>query len=193
MVSPRSLRGSADQEIPRSHDTAVIDAIVRASNAEIRRVLTDRDSRAAVVKAEILQLEVEAGNLIRFISRGGISETVAEQLRNTEGAPKALRSELAELDGMADAAVPVVHRTWVMSRLDRLHDLLKVDVWAARAEIAKHLDGDLLVRPLPARGDEKRAEVLGRVRPNSLLAAQEAVCLQVVVAGAGFERATFGL
>ena len=43
-----------------------------------------------------------------------------------------------------------------------------------------------------ARTDERRAEISGRTKADSLLRDQEAVCLQVV-AGAGFEPATFGL
>ena len=62
----------------------------------------------------------------------------------------------------------------------------------AKAEIAKHLDGELTVRPLPASGRERRAEIRGRAKLNSLLEGQEAVCGEVV-AGAGFEPATFGL
>jgi hypothetical protein len=53
------------------------------------------------------------------------------------------------------------------------------------AEIAKHLDGELTVRPLPATGRERRAEIRGRAKLNSLLAGQEAVCGEVV-AGARF-------
>jgi hypothetical protein len=39
----------------------------------------------------------------------------------------------------------------------------------AKAEIAKHLDGDLTVRPLPATGRERHAEIRGRAKLNSLL------------------------
>ncbi len=56
----------------------------------------------------------------------------------------------------------------------------------------KHLDEDLLITPRPSLARERRAEIAGRVKGDSLLSAQEAVCLQVV-AGAGFEPATFGL
>ena len=46
--------------------------------------------------------------------------------------------------------------------------------------------------PLLSVPGGRRAEVGGRVNPNGLLVAQEAVYLHVV-AGAGFEPATFGL
>ena len=47
-------------------------------------------------------------------------------------------------------------------------------------------------KPAPTSPGERRAEITGRAKANSLLRDQEAVCLQVV-AGAGFEPATFGL
>ena len=60
------------------------------------------------------------------------------------------------------------------------------------AEILKHLDGDLVIVPRPSSPGERRAEISGLAKADSLLRDQEAVCLQVV-AGAGFEPATFGL
>jgi hypothetical protein len=73
----------------------------------------------------------------------------------------------------------------------------------ARREIAKHVDGDPVITPLmtPEGHQEgckgrRRAVISGRVTPhqNSLLAGedQEAVFVEMV-AGAGFEPATFGL
>ena len=53
----------------------------------------------------------------------------------------------------------------------------------AKAQIAKHLDGELTVRPLPAAGRERRAEIRGRAKLNSLLECQEAVCAEVVAGG----------
>jgi len=62
----------------------------------------------------------------------------------------------------------------------------------ARIELVKHLDGDLLITSRPSLARERRAEITGRVKSDSLLSDQEAVCLQVV-AGVGFEPTTFGL
>ena len=71
-------------------------------------------------------------------------------------------------------------------------DLVQQDPIQAKAQIAKHLDGDLTISPQPSPVGEKHAEIIGRAKQNSLLSDQEAVCLQMV-AGAGFEPATFGL
>jgi hypothetical protein len=53
----------------------------------------------------------------------------------------------------------------------------------AREEVRKHLDGDLTLSPLPSARGDRRAEISGRVKSDSLLSAQEAVHLQVVAGG----------
>jgi len=47
-------------------------------------------------------------------------------------------------------------------------------------EILKHLDGDLEILPLPSIVGERRAEMTGRTKIDSLLSDQEAIRLQVV-------------
>lgn len=71
-----------------------------------------------------------------------------------------------------------------MTKLERLDALLRRDPQRAKVEILKHLDGDLVIVPRPASTGERRAEISGRAKADSLLRDQEAVCLQVV-AGAG--------
>ena len=85
-----------------------------------------------------------------------------------------------------------MHPAWVTTKLERLAELLRQDPQRAKVEILKHLDGDLLIVPRPSSPGERRAEISGRAKSDSLLRDQEAVCLHVV-AGAGFEPATFGL
>jgi hypothetical protein len=45
-----------------------------------------------------------------------------------------------------------VHPTWMRAKLERLDELLRQERAPAKAEIAKHLDGELTVRPLPSTG-----------------------------------------
>jgi hypothetical protein len=45
---------------------------------------------------------------------------------------------------------------------------------------AKHLEEDLEIVPKPSLTGERRAEIRGRAKSDSLLTDQEAVCLQVV-------------
>jgi len=74
---------------------------------------------------------------------------------------------------------PRVHPAWVMSKLERLDDLLRRDPQRAKVEILKHLDGDLVIAPRPSLSGERRAEISGHAKSDSL-GPQEAVCLQVV-------------
>jgi hypothetical protein len=67
-----------------------------------------------------------------------------------------------------------------LEKLERIEELVRQDPVRARTEIAKHLDGDLLIWPKPSEAGEHRAEIVGRVKANSLLKDQEAVCLQLV-------------
>ncbi len=67
-----------------------------------------------------------------------------------------------------------------MTKLERLDALLQRDPRRAKVEILKHLDGDLVIVPRPSITGERRAEISGRARSDSLLRDQEAVCLQVV-------------
>lgn len=72
-----------------------------------------------------------------------------------------------------------------MTKLERLDALLRRDPQRAKVEMLKHLDGDLMIVPRPSSPGERRAEISGRAKADSLLRDQEAVCLQVV-AGAGY-------
>ena len=58
--------------------------------------------------------------------------------------------------------------------------MLRQDPQRAKVEILKHLDGDLLIVPRPSSPGERRAEISGRAKSDSLLRSQEPVCLQVV-------------
>ena len=99
---------------------------------------------------------------------------------------RALREELTEIEKDGRVAPLQIHPGWLVAKLERIEDLVRQDPVRARAE-----DGDLLIWPKPSEAGEHRAEIVGRLKANSLLRDQEAVCLQLV-AGAGFEPATFG-
>jgi hypothetical protein len=74
--------------------------------------------------------------------------------------------------------------------IEKLTDLLRTDPAGARREIHKHLD-DLRMEPAADLG-KRAVRVTGRPKVDGLLGGEEAVRLQLV-AGAGFEPATFGL
>jgi len=106
-------------------------------------------------------------------------------LRTIETTLEGHRAEWVTIEKAAALPPPRVHPAWVMSKLERLDDLLRRD--PQRAKVDKHLDGDLVIVSRPSLTGERRAEISGRARSDSLLASQEAICLQVV-AGARNHR-----
>jgi|SRR5262245_39605937 len=58
--------------------------------------------------------------------------------------------------------------TWVMTKLERLDDLLRRDPRRAKNEILKHLEGDLLIMSRPSAAGARRAETSGRAKTDSL-------------------------
>jgi hypothetical protein len=87
------------------------------------------------VKAEILRLEREAGNLVRFLAEGGESATVRSELQGIENALQGLRLELAGREAMPSVP-PRVHPTWMRAKLERLDELLRQEPAQAKVEIA---------------------------------------------------------
>jgi DNA invertase Pin-like site-specific DNA recombinase len=152
---------------------AMLDALVHLVRHRVDAAGRARDAQVESVKAEILRLEGEAGHLVRFL-RGGESSTVRDELATIESALQGLRVELASLQAVRPPT-PVVSRASIAGRVDELTTLVTQDPVRARVEIRKHLDGDLELVPLAAEGTERRIELRGRVKPNSLLVAQEAV------------------
>ncbi len=187
------LEGALLVKFREAMTSPMIEALARAINAQIETVFEGRHARTVRLVDEIRRLEHEAGHLVRFLAAGGDSPAVRAELRTIEGNLERLRAELVALEKPAvNLSMPRVHPAWVRAKLERLDDLLRKDTARARVEVLKHLDGDLVIAPRPSLTGERRAEITGRVKGDSLLSDQEAVCLQVV-AGAGFEPATFGL
>jgi hypothetical protein len=147
----------------------MLDALVRLVSQRVDAAGRARDAQVETVKAEILRLEADAGHLVRFL-RGGESATVRDELATIESALQGLRVELATLQAAERPAPPSVSRTRIQRRVDELAALIATDPVRARVEIRKHLDGDLELVP----GPERQIELRGRVKPNSLLVAQEA-------------------
>jgi hypothetical protein len=170
----------------------MIETLAEVVNAQIEAAVQGRHARSTEVKAEVLRLDRETGNLVRFLAAGNESITVGGELKALDTALQARQKELTEIEKDTGVAPPQIHRGWLVAKLERIEELVRQDPVRACAEIVKHLDGDLLIWPKPSEAGEHRAEIVGRVKANSLLREQEAVCLQLV-AGAGFEPATFGL
>jgi hypothetical protein len=170
----------------------MIEVLARMTSATIASVYEGHGVRAAHLAAEIKRLEGEAGNLVRFLAAGGDSQAVRSDLRDRETALEGLRTEWETIRHAAALPSPEAHPAWVIYKLKHLDELMGRDPRRAKMEVLKHLDGDLKIAPLPSIVGERRAEITGRAKSESLLSDQEAIRLQVV-AGAGFEPATFGL
>jgi hypothetical protein len=178
-----SLEGALIAKFREAMTPSIVDAITAAEDAQASILFSGRRGESDRLKDEVLALEQEANNLIEFISAGRKSDLIAAKLHQLESALHERRSQLADLRVSENTVAPVIHRDWVVARLESLDELLRTDPPAARVEMAKHLDGDITIKPLPAPPGQKRAEIFGRVAQNSLLGPQEAVCLQVVAGG----------
>jgi len=166
-----------------------IRVLARSVNGQTEAVFKGHNARTAHVSEEVRRLENQVGNLVRFLADGGDSVAVRSELAELEGMLERLRAKLVTLEKAAKLPMPQVHPAWVRAK-HRLDELIREQPIRARIEILKHLDGDLVIAPRPSLARERRAEITGRVKSDSLLSDQEAVCLRRV-AGAGFEPATF--
>jgi site-specific DNA recombinase len=146
----------------------MVSTLTQLVNTHVEAAFQERSRGIEHLKAEILRLEREAGNLVRFLAEGGESTSVRSELQGIESALQGLHLELAGREAMPSVP-PRVHPTWMRAKLERLDELLRQEPSQAKAEIAKHLDGELTVRPLPSTGQERRAEIRGRAKLNSLL------------------------
>jgi DNA invertase Pin-like site-specific DNA recombinase len=186
------LEGALLAKFREAMTAPMIDALASMVNAQLEAVFHGHNARTAELTGEIERLEGQASHLVRFLATGGDSPAVRAELRTIETTLEGLRAEWATIEKASALPPPRVHPAWVMTKLERLDALLQRDPQRAKVEILKHLDGDLVIVPRPSVTGERRAEIRGRAKSDSLLRDQEAVCLQVV-AGAGFEPATFGL
>jgi hypothetical protein len=146
----------------------MLDALTALVTRRVEAAVQAQDARAEALKREILRLEREAGNLVRFL-RGGESGTVREELATIESALQDLRVELAMLQGAGRPVVPLISRARIQARVDDLATLIAGDPVRARTEIRKHFEGDLELVPLPSEGAGRRIELRGRLKHASLL------------------------
>jgi len=147
----------------------VIEVIVQTVKVNVGGWAERRDQRANELKAELVGLEREAANLVQYLKDGGTSATVRAELEATEEAIRGLRLELANAQRTQTPA-PDVEPAWIKAHIERLYELLRKDPARAKREMTKHLDGDPAISPLPGNPGEQRAEITGRVKPDSLLA-----------------------
>jgi site-specific DNA recombinase len=170
----------------------MVEILARTITAHVEAATRGHAARVDTIRAELVAREREVANLVTVLKAGRQSPTVLAELETIETAIAALRAQLVGLERTGEQPSPTVHPAWVHARLSQLETLLREDPIRARTEIMKHLDGDLAVKPLPAEAGQQRVEISGWAKASSLLAGEEAAFVRLV-AGAGFEPATFGL
>jgi site-specific DNA recombinase len=169
----------------------MVDYLVGVVNEMLQAPTTAGGRDLEAVAEDRHRVDLELSNLIAFVAKGDdTSPRLRDEIRTRERRLEELDAE-AERLRQAVAPSPLrIHRSWVEEQLEGLTDLLATDPAGARRELRKHLD-DLCLTPAPEIG-ERVIRVTGRGKIDGLLGDQEAVRLQLV-AGAGFEPATFGL
>ena len=177
------LEGALLAKFREAMTAPMIGALTDMVNAQLEAVFRGHGARTAELRDEIERLEAQARHLVQFLATGGDSPTVRAELQTIETTLEELRAEWATIEKALMRPAPRVHPAWVRTKLERLDDLLQRDPQRAKVEILKHLDGDLVIVPRPSLTGERRAEIRGRAKPDSLLGDQEAVCLQVVARG----------
>jgi len=169
----------------------MIDALVTATNQVLGQLHAAPPHEISALAHERQQVERELSNLVAFVTQGDLSSPrLRDEIRVREQRLAELDHQLDRLRAATQPAPRQIDRAWVVARLQTLNELLARDPAGARREIQKHIE-ELRVAPAPDVG-ERVVRVTGRPKIDGLLGAEEAVRLQLV-AGAGFEPATFGL
>jgi hypothetical protein len=109
------------------------------------------------------------GELRRFLADGGQTPGLRAERTKMQASLAKVRRELV---GAAQPSLPVraVDAAWVQRQIEKLGDLLR-KIQRAKTEIARHLDGAVVLSPIAApRG--RRAEISGSWKPNGLLAGE---------------------
>ena len=169
----------------------MIDYLVASTNAVLNEFHDTTPQEVQVLEEERRRIGVELSNLVEFVIKGDASSPrLREEISLRERRLAELDQQLRQLRGAPAPARVQIDRPWVEGQIQRLSELLASDPAGARREIQKHVE-DLRIVPAPEVG-ERVVLITGRAKIDGLLGAEEAVRLQLV-AGAGFEPATFGL
>ena len=162
-------------------DPEVIAEVERRVRAAVRQQhpKADHGKRIAELRGEVANLtDAIAGGLLKS------SPALAQRLQATEAELARLEAEARRAAAPIQAVVPNVRKHW-LALLDRLHGVLEKDPERGREDLREVLEERVRLRP-----DESGrflwadyALGLAALVPNA----------EIMVAGAGFEPATFGL
>jgi len=169
----------------------MVDHLVTTTNAALRQLQSASPEEIRALTDQREQVERELSNFVTFVATGDLSSPrLRDEIRAREERLVELDHHLDRLRAAARPAPLQIDGAWIERRLQNLRELLAKDPAGARREMQKHIE-DLRIAPAPEVG-ERVVRVTGRPKIDGLLGSEEAVRLQLV-AGAGFEPATFGL
>jgi hypothetical protein len=162
----------------------VVGLIAAAVDAALQEGLGTTARTPKQLAALLASLRAQAENLVAFIASGD-STTVRARLLEVEQQMAAAQAELAAAQNRPPVLPARVRHTWLLAKLGGLRELLGKEPAQAKTEIARHLDGPLTLRALPASAGEDGWEITGAAKTEGLLGDQGTLCL----AAAGGEPA----
>ena len=165
---------------------------------EINRLRGDQNGRRDRLQAQLTQIERRLRRIVEAIAEGVPARTLKDELLALEGRQDQLQAELA---AAPEAQKPLLHPNLAevyRSKVAALQDALTDEVMRDEAfELIRSLVDKIVLVP---EGDELRIQIHGERRDPGAVPAEQnagqsrALAEQVkVVAGAGFEPATFRL
>ncbi len=161
--------------------------VIEDLQRRVRQRLKDREA-APDNRAEIAKLEREVGRLVDAIASGtlGASAAIAQRLKHSEATLARLKAQPPAPNKSAEQLLPDLAKRCQLA-LQKLEHTIMVDPRRAQMEMREHV-GPIRVTATPM---EIRLEAQRGHFEQTLLRA--AGCQTKLVAGAGFEPATFGL
>ena len=166
------------------------DEVVTEIERRVRKALAARRKRP-VRPARLETLRAEIENLVTAIAGGGLRRSAAlgRRLAGLEAELESLEAQARGADQVIAAPVKVDVRGRFKRMLERLPEVLGQEPARARAALREVLSPEIILRPAPG-GTYLEAEFgLEMTTPLALAAGAS----ETMVAGAGFEPATFGL
>ena len=165
---------------------------------ELRRVLNEgakgADAEREQRRARLARLDVEIDRYVEAIANGIASATLKERLTAAESERAQLRAEDLETPRVRKIVefLPSFTARFekVVGDIADLSRILQKNVVEAREELRGYLGGGVTMIPRKGGGIIAEARLDGAALMQKVLGNQRNIC---VVAGAGFEPATFGL
>jgi site-specific DNA recombinase len=161
---------------------ALLDRLAEATRAEhlenlaarvndvLRRATKNDPARERELRSELEKTKASARRLVLLLADGGAAfPSIREELAGLEKRRAETEDELSRFEQSRDKGPPTLLPVAVTAYLGDLLGVLKRDLPRVKAEIARHLDGDLILSPRLSPAAERWATITGKVSPAGLL------------------------